>query len=207
MISTMNKKWLAPVLPYLAVWAGLFLFNSAWGALIGFHLAILFSLFVFRASIPMSLLFKSNYPKWILASIIVCGLSGIGLYLFWGMFGIYNNLPEQLESIGLRSSSWFPFITYFSLVNPFAEEYFWRGFLGSDTKISYAGDFVYAGYHAIILWGKIQPMSVLFALILLTAAGWFWRQIYRDDEGLLAPVLGHAAADFTILVCLYLQTK
>ena len=43
-----DKKWLAPILPYLAVCAGLYLFKNAWFALIGFHVAILFALVVMR---------------------------------------------------------------------------------------------------------------------------------------------------------------
>ena len=203
----MNKKWLAPILPYLAVWAGLFLLKSAWGALIGFHLAILFSFFILRVNIPINPLFKSKHAKWIFASVIFCGLSGISLYFFWDWFGVYNNLPEQVKSIGLSGSAWFPFILYFSIINPLMEEYFWRGFLGSDTKNLYIGDLIYAGYHAIILWGKTQPLSVLLAIVLLTAAGWFWRQIQREDKGALASILGHAAADFTILVCILLKTS
>ena len=58
--------------------------------------------------------------------------------------------------MGLSSStSWLLFIAYFSLVNPFIEEYFWRGVLGSNTKKFYIGDLVYAGYHALVLWGKV----------------------------------------------------
>jgi membrane protease YdiL (CAAX protease family) len=203
----MNKKWLASILPYFAVWAGLFLFKNAWLALTGFHLAILLALVIARPDIPVKLLFKSKHTKWILASVVFCALSGINLYFFWELFGIYGSLPAQLKSIGLASSAWLPFIAYFSLVNPFVEEYFWRGFLGSATKKLHIGDCIYAGYHGVILWGKIQPLSVLLAVIILTAAGWLWRQIAREDEGLLAPVLGHAAADFTILICVYLQTK
>lgn len=202
----MNKKLLAPILPYLAVWAGLFLFKSAWFALIGFHLSILATLFILRSDLPINILFKSKYPKWIFASVFLCGVSGVNLYFFWDMFGVSSDLPAQLKSIGLNSSSWFPFIAYFSLVNPFVEEYFWRGFLGGDAKKLRGGDFIFAGYHALILWGRIQPLSILFALAFLVTAGWLWRQISREDEGLLAPALGHLAADFSILACIYLQT-
>lgn len=201
-----DKKWLAPILPYLAVWAGLFLFKSAWLALIGFHLAILFALLIARPNIPIAILFKSKYSKWILTSLFLCGLSGVSLYFFWNIFSIYSDLPAQLESIGLNSSSWFPFIAYFSLVNPFIEEYFWRGFLGSEAKKLHVGDFIYAGYHALILLGKVPPLSIFFALVFLAAAGWLWRQIRREDEGLLAPALGHMVADFTILVCILVKT-
>jgi hypothetical protein len=43
----------------------------------------------------------------------------------------------------------------------------------------------------------------VFAVIILTSAGWLWRQIAREDDGLLAAVLGHMAADFSILMVIY----
>jgi hypothetical protein len=201
----MHKKWFTPILPYLAVWAGLFLFKSAWLALAGFHLSIVFVLLVARANIPINILFKSKYLKWSVASVILCGLSGVSLYFFWGMFGVFNNLSAQLQALGLGGSAWLPFIAYFTLVNPFVEEYFWRGFLGNNTRVLYLGDFIFAAYHALILWNKIQPLSIALALVFLVTAGWLWRQISREDEGLLAAVLGHAAADFSILICVMLK--
>jgi hypothetical protein len=198
-----DKKRLAPILPYLAVWAGLFFFKNAWFTLVGFHLVVLLVLVIMRPGIPINILFKSRYPKWIVTSVLFCSTSGIGLYLLWDKFGIAPDLSVQLESIGLNSSSWFAFIAYFSLVNPFIEEYFWRGFLGSPTKKIHMMDLVFAGYHTLILWGRVRPSSILFAVIILTSAGWIWRQFSRKDEGLLAAVLGHMAADFSILMTIY----
>ena len=194
-----DKKWLIPVLPYLAIWAGLFIFKNAWLTLIGFHAAILIALAVIRPNIPINILFKSKSPKWILVSVIFCSTSAIGLYFLWGVFGVAHDLPAQLESIGLNASSWLPFIIYFSLVNPFVEEYFWRGVLGSNTKKLLVIDVVYAGYHALVLWGRVHPVSILFAVAILISAGWLWRQFSRESGGLLAAVLGHMVADFSIL--------
>jgi Type II CAAX prenyl endopeptidase Rce1-like len=195
-----NKKWIAPILPYLAVWAGLFLFKSAWFTLVGFHIAILLALAIVRPNIPINILFKSKSPKWLLTSVLFCSTSGIGLYFLWDVFGVAHDLPAQLQSIGLNSSSWFAFIAYFALVNPFVEEYFWRGVLGNDAKKLYIGDIIFAGYHALVLWGRVHPLSILFTVIILTSAGWLWRQFSREDRGLLAAVLGHMVADFSILI-------
>lgn len=195
------------ILPYLAVWAGLFLFKNAWFTLIGFHVAILLALLVIRPDVPISILSKSKSAKWILFSVLFCSTSGIGLFLLWNVFGVAPDLPEQLQVLGLNSISWFPFIGYFSLVNPFVEEYFWRGVLGSATRKLYIGDLIYAGYHAIILWGRVSPFSILFAVIILVSAGWLWRQLLRNDKGLLAAVLGHMVADFSILLTIYAMTR
>ncbi len=200
-------NFLLPILPYLAVWAGLFLFKSAWFSLIGFHVAILIVILIKRSTLPFNILFKSTSAKWVLFSVLFCSASGIGLYFLWGAFGIADELPSQLQTLGLNSSSWIPFITYFSLVNPFVEEYFWRGVLGSDSKNLHSCDAVFAGYHAMILWGRVNPLSMLFAVIILVSAGWLWRQISRDDHGLLAAVLGHMAADFSMLLTIYSMTR
>jgi len=198
-------KWIAPALAYLAVGIGMFQFHSAWGALVGFHLAIIFSLLIARPNILISVLFKSTSFKWILVSILLCGSSGVSLYFLWSKFEPANNLPAQVKALGLNSTTWLPFIAYFTLVNPFVEEYFWREYLGSITKKLYISDFIYSGFHGLILIGMVSTGSIIFALSSLILAGWLWRQIAREDHGLLAPLLGHMAADFTILIAVYLR--
>jgi hypothetical protein len=202
-----NKKWFAPILPYLAVWAGMYIFKNAWVALIGFHVAIAITVLLLHSDLPINILFKSRDPKWILGSIIVCSAGGIGLYILWDLLGIADDLPAQLHALGFTTSSWPLFIAYFSLVNPFFEEYFWRGVLGSNSKKLYIGDAAYAGYHILILWNSVDKLYLLLVFITLTFVGWFWRQMAREDEGLLAAVLGHMAADFSIILTIYLMTK
>ena len=123
------------------------------------------------------------------------------------MFGIAPDLQEQLAAIGLNASTWFWFIAYFTLANPFFEEYFWRGVLGSDAEPFHIGDLVYAGYHIMVVWNKTHPFSMVFMVLVLTLAGWFLRQLYRRDKSLLAPVLGHMVADFSILLAVYFMAS
>jgi len=198
-------KWIAPILAYLAVGIGLFVFHSAWGALVGFHLAMIGSLLIARPNIPIKLLFKSSNPKWIILSVLLCGSSGIALYFLWDLFRFAPDFSAQIAAWGLNAHTWIPFITYFVLVNPLLEEYFWRGYLGSDAKTLHGTDFSFAGYHILILINKLHIFAIVYAVCLLIAASWLWRQIKREDQGLLAPVLGHMAADLTILMAVYLH--
>jgi hypothetical protein len=196
-------KCIAPILAYLAVGIGLFIFHSAWGALLGFHLAIIVSLLIARPNIPVTILFKNRNIQITILSILLCGSSGVILYFLWDSFGFASDLSKQVEALGLNSANWIFFIGYFTLVNSFIEEYFWRGYLGSQTKSLHSSDFLYAGFHGLILINKVHAYSIIFALTMLILAGWFWRQIAREEEGLFAPVLGHMAADFTILLTVY----
>lgn len=202
----MNKKILSPVLPYFAVWAGLFLFKSAWAALIGFHLAIVAVTAWLRPSFGIQILFKSSSPKWIALSVLLCGASGIGLYWFWDSFGIVADLHQQLPELGLTHAAWPWFITYFVIVNPLLEEVYWRGVL-ADPRLGLSWmDGIFAGYHTLILWGRVQLFGVFIAISLLVVAGWFWRQAAREDKGLMAAVFGHMAADLTILLAVRAMT-
>jgi membrane protease YdiL (CAAX protease family) len=198
-------KWIAPALAYLAVGLGIFVFHSAWGALAGFHVVIIVSLLIAKPCVPVTILLKSTNIKWILLSVLLCGSGGIALYFLWDVFKVASNLPAQVTALGLNSATWPAFIAYFALVNPFIEEYFWRGYFDNPTKNLYVYDFVYSGFHFLILIGKVHSYSIIFGLSVLVFAGWLWRQIARKDHGLLAPVLGHMAADFTILIAVYLR--
>jgi membrane protease YdiL (CAAX protease family) len=197
-------KWIAPVFVYVAVGLGIFFFHNAWSALLGFHLAIIFSLLLAKPGIPVKILFTSTSIKWILINVLLCGSTGLILFFLWDKFGVAD-VSTYVERIGLNSSTWIPFIAYFTLANPFIEEYFWRGYLGSKTANPYLSDFLYAGFHGLILMNKAPTNMIVYSLAMLVLAGWFWRQIARADQGLLATVLGHMAADLSILTAVYLK--
>jgi hypothetical protein len=198
-------KWFAPLLVYVAVVLGLFLFRNAWAALLTFHLAILISVLIAKSDIPIKILVTGRNLKWTLLTVILCGSTGITLSFFWDKFGIAPDLAVHVEAMGLSRSGWILFIAYFIVVNPFIEEYFWRGFLGSKSTNFAASDFLYAGFHGLILINKVQVDMIVYSLAVLVLAGWFWRQIARIDGGLRAPLLGHMAADFSILTAVYLN--
>lgn len=198
-------KWLASLLVYSAVALGLFIFRNAWSALLSFHLSIVISILIAKPVFPLRTLFTSHNTRWILLSVLLCGSSGISLYFFWDQFGIAVDLSAHVRAMGLNESTWIAFIAYFALVNPLLEEYFWRGYLGGPTPNFHMSDFLYAGFHGLILLNKVPAGMTVYSLALLVVAGWFWRQIARADGGLLAAVLGHMAADFTILMAIYLR--
>lgn len=177
--------------------------RSAWGALIGFHLALL-PLLLPRRQRTHPLFTPVSWQ--ILLPVAVAGLlAGLGLWLVWPLTGIPADYPARVQALGLQGVVWLPFILYFTLVNPFLEEIYWRGDLGSDARLPRPVDFLFAGYHLIILALFAAPFWVLAGFVILSAASWLWRQISRYTGSLLPAALFHLLADFSILVVLYLK--
>ena len=192
------------ILPYLAVFLGMITLRSAWGALIGFHLTLLPLLITRRQTISPR--FLSPVSMKLLLPVAATGLSaGLGLWLLWPSVGIPADFPARLAALGLSGLIWPFFIAYFTLVNPWLEEAYWRDVLASSSAYPALVDFLFAGYHLIILGLFVSPAWMLFAFVILTAAGWSWRQVSRYTGSLLPAALSHLLADFSILMVLYLK--
>lgn len=191
------------MLPYAAVYVGMVTLQSAWGALLGFHLALLPALTRNWAQAPLRLLPVS----WRLTTLVaLTGLvAGLGLWWLWPSLGIQADYPARVAALGLSGFIWLPFMAYFTLVNPLLEEAYWRGLLGSPSYFLRPVDFLFAGYHLLILALFVHWPFLLLAVGILALASWFWRQVSRSTGSLLPVVLAHALADLSILVVLYLK--
>jgi len=179
--------------------------RSAWGALIGFHLALTPLLLLKRERTPPLL---APVSARILLPAALAGLAaGLGLWLTWPLAGIPSDYPLRVEALGLRAETWLPFIAYFTLVNPLLEEIYWRGILGSDSRLPQPVDFLFAGYHVMIMALFASPPWVFFGFLILSGAGWLWRQLSCYAKSLLPAVLFHALADCSILTVLFLKAR
>lgn len=203
----MKLKSFAPLMAYATVAFGLFWVHSAWAALLGFHAGLLLILLIDKPRIPLSVLFKGLHFPTLIGCIILCVSSGLTLFFAWSHLDISPNLSADLASIGLTSVAWPGFIAYFALVNPWIEEYFWRGYLDNPSRLPAPVDFAFAGFHLPILYGKTSWAWMAIAFLALAAVAWLWRQVSRKNNGLLIASLSHMAADFSILTAVYLGTR
>jgi hypothetical protein len=203
-VARIGLGWV--ILPYLAVFLGMLTLQSAWGALVGFHLALLPLLVARRQT--FSPRFLAPVSKRILLAVAATGLfAGLGLWLIWPSAGLPADYPLRVAALGLSGAIWLPFIVYFTLVNPWLEEAYWRDALTSLSPYPALVDFLFAGYHLIILSLFVLPIWMLFAFIILVLASWFWRQVSRYTGSLMPAILSHMLADFSILMVLYLKAS
>jgi membrane protease YdiL (CAAX protease family) len=139
--------------------------------------------------------------------LVIGGVSGLLLYLLWPVLTIPEGINQELLNIGLNASSWPYFIGYFILVNPWLEELFWRDYLSSDTKRFTLNDFLFSGYHILVLAGKLHPVWLVAVFLVIAAAGWFWRQANTRNGSILASVVSHIAADCSVILAIYFLTS
>ncbi len=203
----MKLKSIAPLAAYVTVAAGLFWAHSAWVALLGFHTALLLILVIEKPAVPVRALLRGVDVFMLMGCVLLGASGGVVLYLAWPVFSISPNVFANLAAVGLTPAAWPAFIAYFALVNPWLEEYFWRGYLGNTSPKPVVMDFLFAGYHLFILYGKTTGVWMAVSLLVLTLVAWLWRQVSRKSGGLLIACLSHAAADLSILLAVYWMYK
>jgi len=202
MSAQFNRRLLWAVPVCVAIFIGMDVLPNAWVALLGFHLTLIVALLLWRT--PPTRLLRPVSPALLLAMALLGLLAGVGLWLLWPFLGVSDHYRAQLAALGLTGIlPWALFIGYFSLVNPWLEEAFWRNALAAPARGPAPADFLYAGYHLIILAPFVGPFWWLVALLILTATGWFWRTVARLTGSLLPGVVCHMLADFAIVWVLY----
>jgi hypothetical protein len=193
-------------IPYLAVGMGLLVFHNAWVAILTYHAGVAAIILLSKPRLPFRQIIRVTNYKLLILSIALGASGGVLLYLLWPMLSVPSDVNTYIRSIGLTATAWPYFVAYYILVNPVFEEYYWRGYLGSSMKRPALNDFLFAGYHLIVLAGKMGEPWLVVVFLVLCGAAWYWRQISRLTGGLLVAILSHMAADITVILSIYFLT-
>ena len=203
MNAQLVRKILPPIIPYITIGIGLLVFHNAWMAILGYHTGMVAVLSLSRTGIAVKRTFQSN-RYWIPFVTALAGAGGgILLYILWPLLSVPDDINLYIRSIGLDERTWPVFLAYFILINPFIEEYYWRGYLATDTKGIALNDLLFSGYHLIVLAGQMETIWLIVVFFGLTIGAWFWRQMNRLNGGLLASTISHITADITVILTIY----
>jgi hypothetical protein len=197
---------LRPAFPYLTIGLGLLIFRNGWVALLTYHTAMVAIILVSKRVVPFKQVIRTNSFGSLIFPVAIGAGGGVLLYLLWPLLSVPPSIDTYMQSIGLRATTWSYFIAYYILVNPVLEEYYWRGYLGSTGKRPVVNDFLFAGYHLIVLAGNVSLFWLIAVFLVLCAVAYYWRQISRTTGGLLATTLSHGAADITVILTIYFMT-
>lgn len=205
MVESGNRRRLLWAIPaYGAIFIGIHVLPNAWVALLGFHLALGIPLLPRLRTLPARILHPVS-PALLLLMACAGLLGGLGLWIIWPYTGVAANYHAHLATLGMTTGgfSWPVFILYFGFVNPFFEEPFWRDFLTSPARAPALVDFVFSGFHLIILVSFVGPFWLLVAFLIIATTGWFWRIITQQTGSLLPAIVFHILADLSIVWVVY----
>jgi hypothetical protein len=196
----------APLLPYIVIGIGLLVLHNAWITILSYHLGMILILMFSEGRVSLRTIYENGNYKILVGSAVLGGTGGLLLYLLWPLLGIPVDIDLYLQKIGLTTAVWPYFIAYYILINPWLEEYYWRSYLGSNSKRITLNDLLFSGYHILVLAGKINVIWLITVFILLSLAGWFWRQVNRRNRGLAPSIISHIAADASVILTIYFMT-
>jgi hypothetical protein len=194
---------LAFTLPYAVVGLGLYGLSSAWAAMLGYQALMLAFLLRYPPADPgVSLTGEGGRAllPWLLAGLSLA--VGLPLRFLWSWFVAGDELAATLAGWGLTPESWWLFALWLCLANPWLEQRYWRGVLGSPSSRPAATDAAFAGYHLLVVLPVLEPWWLPFVLAGLAAASWWWRQVIRLEGRFRLATWAHFLADLSVLVAL-----
>ena len=209
-------KIISPIIPYVAVFIGMYIFKNAWIAVGVYHLGMALILISSGEIVPN----RINFPKQKNRAYKPKLISLVLLYLFYSLTGIvlYFNLPffnhgasltNKLQMFGLTQANWTLFAVYFCIVNSVLEELFWRGYhesnIASLSNFKYtlpyiSKDIFFAGYHVFVLAFFASPIWLLPVFVICFLGSVLWHQIYEITGNIRINIITHFIADVSIVI-------
>jgi hypothetical protein len=188
----------AALLPYAAVAAGLYLFHSAWVAMLAYHIGIVLALVLARHN-PLEAKSRFTLTNGLFPlTLAACLLAGPVVAWLWPWLSAAD-LAARLSAWGLTARAWPWFVAYFCLANPFLEEAYWRSWLDQADRPGLEPAAWFAGYHLIVLAPILRAGWLVTAFLIMTLTGWVWSRLSRRD-GFRPVALCHLAADASIML-------
>ena len=201
-------KLISALVPYVAVLVGLYILKNAWIAIGLYHFGIVLFLIAGDRNNLLRKIRTGWNPKMAAAGVGMSVMIFPVVFILWEHMRLENvHLDTALADFGLHVTSWFFFMIYFSTVQPFLEELYWRGYLEFNHKYFSWTDFAFAGYHILVLARFIQPTWLVVAFVVLTVAAYSWRYTASKLEGLIIPLLSHIVADVSIITVTYVLIR
>ncbi|MBK7870376.1 MAG: CPBP family intramembrane metalloprotease [Saprospiraceae bacterium] len=131
----------------------------------------------------------------------LCLLSGVIFYVLWDFVKIPDqHFSDLLSQFGLSGTTIWVFLIYFSTINPFLEELFWRGLLKSNTTYFSVADILFGCFHFLVLIQFIQVEYAVLTIGGLIIISRVWRYLYDVPKERLAVIISHAVADCSVIL-------
>jgi membrane protease YdiL (CAAX protease family) len=152
--------------------------------------------------LPLQLKNKKN----ILLLALLCSIATIviivsALFIFRNFFG-FKDIANSLN-YNLNKQTYFFVALAIVFINPFMEEYFWRGFVFRVFDKYWTGywtGILFSLHHSVIIFYWFSLREFLLVLVFLSIIGIFFNWLYKQTGSIYASLIIHFVADLTIVI-------
>ncbi len=137
----------------------------------------------------------------LLGSVGACIVIILSLYIFIDILN-FDAIRESLKKINVTSSTYVYVALIIIFINPFLEEYFWRGFVFRVFDKYWKGywtGLLFAIHHMIIIANWFNWWQFLLVTIFLSSIGLLFNWMYKQTDSIYASWFTHFIADLIII--------
>lgn len=204
---------LLTLLPWPAVWLGMYRWDSLIWTLVLYHGCCLLPAVLWGYPLWRNALRPPTAAQWasLLGGLVVSLPLSLLLYRELGktLFDA-SGLLSVVTVRGFQAAWLLPLMLYFVPVNAILEELFWRGVVlnelrGTGETIGTLGTLwtalTFAGWHYLVVRLLLRPGWAEVSVVGILAAGIFFDWLYRRTRSLIVPILWHGLVfDLSLLL-------
>lgn len=154
---------------------------------------------------------KEKYKWGLSAGFAAMGIILLTFALVWPIFDLSTIVHDLKEKANITASVFLLVAAWVVFINPFMEEFFWRGFLLEeidrlfDSKKArrigfYATGILFALHHVVIVYDWFNAWQFILVVTFLSFAGLFLNFLKEKTGSIFAPYLTHLLADVAIII-------
>jgi membrane protease YdiL (CAAX protease family) len=170
-----------------------------WIAVTLYHIFCVLVPLLMRRTAAEAGLARSGGRRWIVATAVLSALLLFGMRFGGGwLYGQDIVVPRDSRALLLHIEPFTLIVLDSILINPFAEEYFWRGFLLPRSGIV-LGAALFGFMHFAGIVHYMPPLTAMLLSLPTLVEGLAWGWMRRASGSLWPCVVTHMAADAGIL--------
>jgi membrane protease YdiL (CAAX protease family) len=195
---------LLTLLPWPAVWFGMYKLNSLLWTFFLYHGVCMLPAVIWGWRLWKPHVFMPSARQWAIAAAVAAlsSLIAISAYRMTGDIIVSKqDVLQVLTTRGFEATYLLPLAMYFVFVNATLEELFWRGVVLNEldyvgAKWRRAGyiwtGVAFAAWHWLVLRALLRPGWAEAAVVGVVAMGFLTSWLYRRTQSIVVPIIWHA---------------
>jgi membrane protease YdiL (CAAX protease family) len=206
-------------MPWPAAGWGLYRHQSAALAFVGYHTLCLIGGLILRSPglpPPPARLYTFPRPHLFTAIVLANGFTLLIYALVGGALFDRPHVLALLDARGLPPQSYVWLFPYFAIVNPLAEEIFWRGGVYATLRhmrtpwvwTAILTSFFFGAWHWLVIRLFLTPPIAICSTVVIMGIGFALTAVYERTRRLAYSIILHAlAGDVPLLLLLLLLSR